>query len=224
MAQNEPQVSGVAELITRLRDEGVSAGRDEAKRLIKEAQERANTIVAEAKAKSDAILTEARADIEAERTASHEAIKVAIRDTGLELEADLKAGFAAHVKRLVSMEMQDREFLRQLVLLVASQAIKGNVEGKKIDVIIPPEWFEVDEKGARLTEKGKQRAKHFVLGLSGEMLREGVELQPGEDSTKGIKVKLVGEDVEIDMTENAISGFLLKYLLPRFRAIVEGVE
>ena len=55
------------------------------------------------------------------------------------------------------------------------------------------------------------------------MLREGIELKPMGDTTPGIRIRLVGQDVEIDLTERAVADLLLKHLLPRYRAVLEGV-
>ena len=92
------------------------------------------------------------------------------------------------------------------------------------DLSVSPELFETDEKGTHLTKKGKEQLHHLVLGISGEMLREGVEIKKAGEEQVGMRIRMVGEDVEIDLTENAISDVLLKYLLPRYRAIVAGVE
>jgi hypothetical protein len=35
-------------------------------------------------------------------------------------------------------------------------------------------------------------------------------------------VRLVDEDVQIDLTESAISELLLRHMLPRFRALLRG--
>jgi hypothetical protein len=37
-------------------------------------------------------------------------------------------------------------------------------------------------------------------------------------------VQLVGQDLELDLSDKALSDILLQYLTPRFRAIVTGVE
>jgi V/A-type H+-transporting ATPase subunit E len=66
--------------------------------------------------------------------------------------------------------------------------------------------------------------RHLVLGISGDMLREGVDLKPSEDISGGIRIRLVGEDLEIDLSDQAISDLLLQNLLPRYRAIVTGAE
>jgi len=66
--------------------------------------------------------------------------------------------------------------------------------------------------------------RRLVLGLSGEMLEQGVDLKPSEDIGGGIRIRLVGEDLEIDLSDTAISELLLQTMLPRYRAIVTGAE
>ena len=225
MAETTKVASGVQELINRLRDEGVKAGREKSDQVLREAQEQASRIVAQAKAEAEKILSKARSEIETERTAANDSLRVAIRDTELKMEAELKAGFAAHVKRLVSVELSDREFLRQIVLAIAGMAAGDKAcEGQPVEVLLPQGLFETDERETRLTEKGQDRMRHLVLGISGDMLREGVDLKPSEDISGGIRIRLVGEDLEIDLSDQAISDLLLQNLLPRYQAIVTGSE
>ena len=225
MAETTKVASGVQELINRLRDEGVKAGREKSDQVLREAQEQASRIVAQAKAEAEEILNKARSEIETERAAANDSLRVAIRDTELKMEAELKAGFAAHVKRLVSVELSDREFLRQIVLAIAGMAAGDKAcEGQPVEVLLPQDLFETDERETRLTEKGQGRMHHLALGISGDMLREGVDLKPSEDISGGIRIRLVGEDLEIDLSDQAISDLLLQNLLPRYQAIVSGAE
>jgi len=225
MAETTKVASGVQELINRLRDEGVKAGREKSDQVLREAQEQASRIVAQAKAEAEKILSKARGEIETERAAANDSLRVAIRDTELKMEAELKAGFAAHVKRLVSVELSDREFLRQIVLAIAGMAAGDKAcEGQPVEVLLPQGLFETDERETRLTEKGQDRMRHLVLGISGDMLREGVDLKPSEDISGGIRIRLVGKDLEIDLSDQAISDLLLQNLLPRYQAIVTGAE
>ena len=122
MTETTKVTSGVQELIHRLRDEGVEAGRQKSDQILREAQEQASRIVAQANAEAEETLSKARREIETEKAAAIESLRVAIRDTELKMEAGLKAGFAAHVKRLVSVELGDREFLRQVILGIAGMA------------------------------------------------------------------------------------------------------
>ena len=225
MAETTKVASGVQELINRLRDEGVKAGQEKSDQVLRETQEQTSRIVAQAKAEAEEILSKARSEIETERTAANDSLRVAIRDTELKMEAELKADFAAHVKRLVSVELSDREFLRQIVLAIAGMAAGDKAcEGQPVEVLLPQDLFETDERETRLTEKGQDRMRHLVLGISGDMLREGVDLKPSEDISGGIRIRLVGEDLEIDLSDQAISDLLLQNLLPRYQAIVTGAE
>ena len=217
--------SGVQGLINRLRDDGVKAGQEKADQVLREAREQAVQIVAKAKAEATDMLNKARIEIETEKAAAHESLRVAIRDTGLKMQAEVKTKFAAAVKRLVSMEMRDKEFLRQVILAIAGLAAGDKACGEQsVNVLLPKELFETDEKDTRLTEEGRDRMRHLVLGITGEMLREGVELKPSEDMSGGIRIQMVGEDLEIDLSDKAISELLLEFLLPRYRAIVTGAD
>jgi V/A-type H+-transporting ATPase subunit E len=225
MAETTKAASGVQELIRRLRDEGVKSGRVKADQFLQEAQEQASRIVAQANAEAQEILTKARNEIETEKAAAIESLRVALRDTELKMEAELKADFAAHVKRLVSVELSDREFLRQVILGIAGMAAGDKTcEDKPVEILLPKDLFETDEKRTNLTKKGQDRMRRLVLGISGDMLREGVILKPSKDISGGIRIRLVGEDLEIDLSDQAISDLLLQNLLPRYRAIVTGAE
>ena len=225
MAETTTAASGVQELISRLRDEGVKAGREKSDQILHEAQEQASRIVAQAKAEAEEILSKARKEIETNKAAALESLRVAIRDTELKMEAEVKADFAAHVRRLVSVEMSDKEFLRQMILAIAGMAVGDKAgEDKSVEVLLPEDLFETDEQGTRLTETSREHMRRLVLGISGDMLREGIEFKPSEDISGGMRVRLVGENLEIDLSDRAISDLLLQNLLPRYRDIVSGVE
>jgi V/A-type H+-transporting ATPase subunit E len=72
------------------------------------------------------------------------------------------------------------------------------------------------------TEEGKKKLQHLVLGITEGMLREGIELTSSTNVKAGIKVRLTGKDIELDLSDEAFSDLLLKYLLPRYREIVSG--
>jgi V/A-type H+/Na+-transporting ATPase subunit E len=223
---NAPTVpSGVQELINRLRDEGVREGQREADRILQEARRQTEQMLAEAKAESEEMRRKGRDEIEAERLAAHEAIRLAFRDTKLQLESDIKATFAAQVRRLVSMELQDRDFLRQLILTIVERVTSLSGEGEAPEIQVSSRLFATGENGAgELTEEGREQLHHFILGVSSEMLREGVHLQTRGDMESGVRVRLAGEELDIDIGAKAVSELLLKFLIPRFRAIVQGLE
>ncbi len=207
MASEKKVTSGVQELITRLKGDGVKAGQDEAQRMIKEAQEKAVNVISQARAEAEELLESTRAEIEVEKNAANESLKLAIRDTELMLESKLKGRFAEHVKHLVSSELEDKEFLKQLVLKIAGSSCSSIPEEKGLDLLV-----------------AREKLDPLVLEISGTVLREGIEIKPSETDNAGIRIRMKGEDVEIDLSDNAITEILLKYLLPRYSAILRGVD
>ena len=209
--------SGVQDLITRIRDEGVQAGKQEADTLLADARAQAASIVAEAKAQAAALHDEATANIDKEHAAALEALKIAARDAVLGLDAQVLGAFERHVRQLVSLETRDRDLVKGLVLALAGQAWEEQIKGKHAEVLIAKTLFEEHNQ-----KEVRKRTRSMVLGLTREMLGEGIDLIPADDVQGGARVRLVGEDLEIDLTEKAIGDLILKRLLPRYRSILEG--
>lgn len=209
---NPSESSGVQTFIDKLREQGIVSGQKQAEQIIKDAQTKANQILMQAQAEADKLLSETRLKIETEKKASHEAIKTAFRDSELALRSRLKEAFSAHLRRLVSLQMTDSEFIKQLVLAIA-KAKTGELE-TPVEIQMP----------AKIFEEKKQQLQHLVLGITHDMLRQGIELMPSSEIKGGIKVCLVGQDLQIDLTDEALSNLLLRYLLPRYKEIVSGQD
>ena len=126
------------------------------------------------------------------------------------------------MKRLVSSATIEKEVVKCIVLVLAGRAVEEFIKDKDLQIRVSDALFGSEGKSADKEEK--QRARETVLGITSEMLREGIELIPATDVSGGARVQVVGENLEIDLSDEAISAQILKYLLPRFRAILEGVE
>jgi V/A-type H+-transporting ATPase subunit E len=218
--------SGVEALIRRLREEGVDKGQAEAERLLAEARAEADRVLAEAEQEARTLREKIRREAEASRRAAEEALQVAFRDTVLTLKNWLLQRFSDDVERLVSAEMSDREFLQRLILEVAARVRERHGldrETDAIELLIPEEAVEVEELRRHPEELRAGTLSHFVLARAGSLLREGVSLQVVADAPPGIRIRLVGRDVEIDLTDAAVASLLLQHLQPRFRAFLEGM-
>jgi V/A-type H+-transporting ATPase subunit E len=214
MTEPDVKSSGVKELIDRIRDEGVHSARAEADRILAEAKARAARIVADAKAEAAAIKKEARAAMEREQTATIEALRIAARDTELELRAAIMSGFEEHVRRLVTDVTTDGSVLRDMILVLSGRAADDLLQDKDAVILVPDRL--ADEVSAELDEFLKRSAG----ALSADVLRQGIELIPSSEVQGGARVRLVGEDLEIDMSNEALSEMMLKLLLPRYRKIL----
>ncbi|MDJ0848950.1 MAG: hypothetical protein QNK04_11270 [Myxococcota bacterium] len=216
--QATPTSAGVQDLISRIRDEGVQSGRTEADKIVAEAQSQAARLVEDARSEIEEMRKKARAEIDTEKAAALEALKLAARDTGLQLEGEVVAAFENTVKRLVAPATRDPEFVRALLLVLAGRAVEEFVKDQELRVFVSDVLFKEAGESAEVDE----RAKQAVLGYTGEMLREGVEIVPSSEVEGGARVRLVGDALEIDLTDETVHKVLLRHLLPRFRRILEG--
>jgi V/A-type H+-transporting ATPase subunit E len=214
MTEPDFKSSGVKELIDRIRDEGVHSARAEADRILTEAKARAARTVANAKAEAAAIKKEARAAMEREQTATIEALRIAARDTGLELRSAIMSGFEEHVRRLVTDVTTDGSVLRDMILVLAGRAAEDLIKDKDAVVLVPDRL--ADDLSAELDEFLQKSAVAF----SADVLRKGIELIPSKEVQGGARIRLVGENLEIDLSDEALSEMMLKLLLPRYRKIL----
>lgn len=224
-AKDAPLSSGVDALIAKLRDEGVSAGRAEAENIVSDAKATAERILSKARAEADQHLSAARKEADAYRQAGEEALKTAMRDAVLEMKAGMMQKFGADVKRLVSHHMQDPEILKNMILAIAGRVREGAglSDGDAVDIILPANVIGIEELRQNPEELGKGQVTGFVLGLTGDMLREGVTFRSSDDMGPGIRVEVKDKDIVLDVSEEAVAGLLLQHLQPRFRAILEGI-
>jgi V/A-type H+-transporting ATPase subunit E len=204
MSEQRPGASGVEALIQRLQSEGVAAGREEAERILKEARAQAAATVEAALQEAEVLKREAREKAEAERFAGREALRIAFRDTLLQLREALEAQFEAMLRRTLAQQVADATLLSQLVLQVAADIVAA-------------------EPSAEIVVGGTAAEAAVVAGLTQSLLQRGVQLQIDPGAQTGIVVRFADRDVELDLTDGALGTLLLKRLAPRFRELVDGV-
>ncbi len=214
---------GVEELMNRLRDEGVKAGREEAEKIVADAETRARWLVAQAQDEADKLVDKARNEAQSLKTSADDALQVAARDMLLSLRERLSHRFAGEVRRLVGEQLGDAEFLKQLILEIAGRQGEAIDTGGEVEVLLPRKALEVGElrEDPRELQEGELTA--FVLGITDEMLRDGVSLTVVEEGKDGITARLVDDEIEVEVTADAVANLLLEHLQPRFRALLEGI-
>jgi V/A-type H+-transporting ATPase subunit E len=219
-----PTAAGVDALIARLRDEGVAKGREEAGRIEREAQQQAARLKREAEAEAERVLGAARQQAAALKTAGEDALRLAMRDTVLELKAVITREVNEKVHRLITTELKREEFLRRLILEVARRGRdEAGVEpGDAMEVVLPHELVSVEELRRNPLELREGSLSHFVLAVASEVLGDGVRFTVAEDDASGIRIRLQDKHVEIDLTDEKVAELILAHLQPRFRAILEG--
>jgi V/A-type H+/Na+-transporting ATPase subunit E len=211
--------AGVEILIARLRDEGIAQGRSQAQALVTAAKQQAADIVAAAKREAETVAVKANEEAKRLKAVGEDAIRLAMRDTMLSLEADLTNRFQNMLQGLVKGVLQDPAFLQRLILEVGGKAASS---AERAELLIPAEVVSLEDLQRKPEEAKPGTLTHFVLSLGGGMLREGLSFGVTDGLEAGIRVKLVDENVQIDLTESAISQLLQRHMLPRFRALLRG--
>lgn len=215
--------SGIEALIEKLRQEGVDKGRAEADQILSDAEKQAGLLLRQAREEADAMLIKAKREVARKQQAGEDALKMSARDLLLDVKENLAHSFNDQVERLIEQQMDNQEFMQLMILELVGRASKeaGLEQAEKIDVLLPESFIGLDELRRNADEYKTGRLSQFVQSLSVELLREGVSFNAHSGS--GIRVRLVGKEVEVDLTDTAVAKLLLRHLQPRFRALLEGV-
>jgi V/A-type H+-transporting ATPase subunit E len=215
--------SGVEELIEKLRQQGVEKGQKEASKLVEDAEHRADWVLTQAHQQAEQIVSKAKAEAAKLQQSGEDALRIAARDMHLEVRETLSHSFTDQVERLVAQQMDNEEFMRKLILSLVDKANHdhGIATAEKMEVLLPDDFIGLDELRRNPKEYREGKLSQFVQSLAAEQMREGISFDLHEG--KGIRVRLSGEEVEVDLSGDAIAKLLLKHLQPRFRAIIEGV-
>lgn len=215
--------SGVEALIDRLRDEGVTEGRKEAQKIVEEAEARANWIVKQAKEEAVQIKQAAQQQATQYEKAGKEALSVAARDTLLALKTTLAGQFASEVGRLISAEMRKQELLKQMILEVVGRVKEDVTVDGQLEVMLPRDVMGLEQLSRDPEQLEQGKLTHFVRLVSADMLREGVSFRVADDIEGGIRLRLVDQNVTLELTNREVASLILQHLQPRFRALIEGI-
>ncbi len=223
MSAEQETARGVDALIARLRDDGVAAGQTEADRLIAEAQAKAERILADAEAAADKKKAEAQTEADRYTRAGEEALNTAMRDAVLTMKSTLMAQFEQDVQRMVTTHLAEPEMLKQMVVELVGRARDASAMGEGINVILPAEVIGPDAIAANAEDIQSGALTQYVLGLTQDLLKEGVTLYAAGDLHGGIRAEAGEDGVRLDLSDQAIAALLMQHLQPRFRAVLEGI-
>lgn len=216
--------SGVEALISRLREQGVEAGRAAKEEIVAAAERESERMIKDAREKAALIVEEARQEARRLQSSGEDALRVAMRDTVLRMRETLRKRFEAQVRVLVSEQVVDRDFLRQLIIEVARRARRdsGAAESEEAEVLLPPEAIGLEEL-QRSPEELQSRLSQFAKEIASATWREGISIATLDPAGRGIKLRLKDQELEVDLSDRAIADLLLEHLQPRFRAVMEGL-
>ena len=220
---NEEKTTGVQQLIDRLSDEGVAEGQRQAEQIVAEAQKKADQIIDAAREEGSQIVKQAREEADKLQAAGEEALQLAARDAMRDFGATIHNGLRHRLQELVHEELEQPDLIKQMILEITGQTARS-VATEDLEVLLPARVLGEGE-ARQLVENGDADAlMQFVQGLIGQHLRKGVSLQLGKREQTGMAIRVINQNVEIDLTDATITELLGQHMLPRFRAILRKVQ
>ena len=224
--------SGIDELVEKLKNDGIQAGQQQALDIIAEAEKRADLIERQAQEKADAMLKESHERIEREEQAAKDALQLAFRDMVLGMKNAMLERLSSDFSREVKQQAAAVPVLEKMILEAVRQ-ISAEVRvpepnntdgatGAEVEVLVPQQLMQLDDIRANPDKASDGPLADLSSHLAGQMFSQGIRFAAG-DQDAGIQMKLQDGEMLVDVSDKAIADLLLKYLQPRFRAILEGV-
>jgi V/A-type H+-transporting ATPase subunit E len=106
-----------------------------------------------------------------------------------------------------------------MILVLAGEAVEKHVRDKEIYIHLSKAMLEGEP-----SSEGRRRGAQFIKTIASGVLRKGITLIPFDSMSGGAKVRLVHEQIELDLSDEAITELLLRHISPRFREIMSGGE
>lgn len=184
------------ELTSKLYEEGLSKGREEAAQMVVEAEAKAAALVAEAEAKAEAIVKAAEAKATEVKKNNETEMRLAVRQIVATLRENIAELVVAKVSEpAVHAVSLDVEFVKEMLLAVARV---WNGEKVALEATLPAEMkakFDADAEGS-------------VKAL----LSAGIEVGYSEKVKSGFKVAPKEGGYYISFTEEDFAALLAEYL------------
>lgn len=184
--------------------------------LLSECRKEAAAILDQANEQAEKIRKSAAIDAQRMKSDGEEAVRLAGRDAILSLTEELRTSFEQTLQRFVDDSLQDPTFLRQLILQIAGAAVPRESKTDLNVVLLAGVSEQDDGESSQAGETLNQLAR----SLTGQSLRDGLTFEVVDSDVPGVRVQVVDQDLEVDLTTDTLTHLLLKHLSPRVRAIV----
>ena len=186
-------------LTEQLYEEGLSKGRNDADKLVAEAQAKAKAIVAEAQAEAKAIVENAQKQAEELTQNTMTEISLAGRQAVAALKSEINTMVVAKTaSKAVAEATMDAAFVKDMLLAVAK-----NWNGSSTDVV---------SLSALLPEEKKAALDSVFAAAAKELLAAGVEVAYGKGVKSGFKIGLKDGGYYISFSDEDFDALLGEYL------------
>lgn len=226
---------GVQSLIDRLHEDGVNQGKSAGKKIVAEAESRAEWILQQAQEEAIRIRDVAEKEARFITESGAGALEMAYRDIFISLKNNLLDQFSSRIQSVVSRALSDEDLLKSMILEISNGIVKNatrsgksendvtNNMASKVELLLPKEIIGLEDLRENPNQLKDSPLLDFIATQTMLMLENGVTIGAGAHHDTGIVVRMNKGEVELELTDQALSRLLLQHLQPRFRALIEGI-
>jgi len=188
----------IRELIEKIRQDGIQAAEESAKRIEEEAYAKARSILDSARAESKKMLEEARLSIGRHEASSVSSLKQAARDVLIGLKKEITAT------------------LDKLVLADVKRSLGPGESAKMIAAILNKRLSA--DKGGIIISFNREDSAGLEEALKAELsaeLKKGIVLKPSEDIKGGFTISYDNGKSYFDFTDKALADYIAAYIRPK---------
>lgn len=192
-------------LLEKIHRDGIQKAEDEKNKIIASAQADAANILGKAKQEADELRKKALADGKSEEARAKSAIQQAARDILLSLRTELQSRLEKVVRGSVG-EVMTPDFMSKIILDMLKSRTSSPDAG--IEVVVARKDLDSMEK--------------LLKGSLVKDLKKTPEISVSGDFSSGIKVGFKGEDVFLDLSDNALSEIICQYAGPKLAQLINS--
>lgn len=197
----------VKKICKLLREETLEPAKREAEDLVEMARRQAEEILVHAKEQAEKILAQAKADIDKQKSVFQASIFQACRQTLESLKEKIERRLISpELGKMIAASMQKPKDLAQLITAVV-EALRKDGLAANLSVYIP--------SAVPAAEVNQLLAANIL-----EHLREKSVLLSSIGG--GVEVKLIKENVTIDLSDTALKEIIAEYIRKDFREFIFG--
>lgn len=195
----------LAQLISKIKAEGIKAAEDNAEKIIQDAQQKADSILKDADKKAAEITAAAQKDALRFENSAKEAVKQAGRDMILTVRKNLTDIF----DRLLKAE--------------TDKALSANVM-EEIIVSTVKKWDKAQAGSfiVEIPEKDSDTLQKVLASRLSEEIKSGLEIKTAKNMEKGFLVSSKDGSAYFNFSDEGIAEALSEFLNPKLGALISG--
>ena len=188
-----------------LKEDTLNPAREEAESIIHKAKADAERITEDAQKQAKQMKEAAIKEIEGREKVFRSSLNVACKKTLEELKQNIEENlFAIGIKNFIGDQMKSPEIITKLIIAIISAIEKEGVDADLRAII--PSTVSVEEINQQLALEVLNRLeeKSVVLGKI----------------SAGVQVKMVNQDLTLDMTQGTLESLVSRYVREDFKALI----